>query len=126
MKYTNILRWRMKEERGKDAKMQRSEWENEKIRQRRNTVELMWIEPATSATLAIPAIPATPAIHPIPSHPIQSSPIPAYQHLFCSKNIWLDSYLILFYQTSSWQNAYCWCVLHFWKYVNMWIWNIEI
>jgi hypothetical protein len=28
----------------------------------------------------------------------------------------------LFYQTSSWRNIYCWCVLYFWKYE---IWNMK-
>jgi hypothetical protein len=98
----------------KEEKMKRWEWEWEnkskekRKRQEKNTVELMWIEPATSATSAIPAILA---IHPVPT----------YQHLSRSKNTWLDSYPILFYETSSWRNAYCSCALNFWKYANMWI-----
>jgi hypothetical protein len=70
-KYANIQIW--EDERWKDEKM--------KIRKRKGrrkiTVELMWIEPVTSAT------PATPATHPNPSNQIKSNPITAHH---CQSN----------------------------------------
>jgi hypothetical protein len=63
----------------------------------------MWIEPAT------------PAIH----------PIPASSHWSRSTNAWLAWHPLLFYETSSWQDVYCSCALHFWKYANMQTWKYE-
>jgi hypothetical protein len=80
---------------------------------------LMWIEPAT---------PATPAKYPIPSSPITFYPSPSpHTHTypaqkingslhtsFCSIKYFLDEMCTVYVRRT------------FWKYVNMWIWNIEI
>jgi hypothetical protein len=89
----------------------------------------MWIELATSATPPIHPIhhipPTLAILATLATHPTLT--ITAYKHLSRSKDLWLTSYL-LFYEESSWRNAYCSCMLHFWKYEiwDMTYWNIEI
>jgi hypothetical protein len=106
-------------------------------RKSKSTGKLMWIEPATSATS--PNL-QSPTSHTLPHHPStitqHTSPSiyhPAYitnhtSHITYSSssiNPSLDWCTLLFYQTSSWVNPHCSCLMYFWD-MRYKTWNMKM